>query len=207
MVTPPDITHPVVLLHGLGRSPASMLPLDWYLSREGFTTQRLGYPSTEQTVSEAIAHVGDALPAGPHIIIGHSLGGLIGARLLRAGGAVPHVIQLGSPNLGSAMAERMGPVWPVRALCGPALSDLEPHEDAPPEDPRIAAIAGTGGGIIAGNWLESPHDGAVSQRSAWAGAGHRAEAPVIHTLLPASPTVARLICEFLTTGRFPDHAP
>lgn len=193
---------PIVLLHGLGRTAASMLPLDWRLGRAGFRTVRLAYPSTSQRIDASVAHIRSRLPAGPVAIVGHSLGGLIGARLLREsdGAKVVRVVQLGSPNLGSPLAGRLGPVWPVRQVCGPALKELVPHHNMPPADHRIAAVAGTGGWLIPGTGLERPHDGAVSRRSAWAGAGHRAELPVLHTLLPASPEAARLCIRFLRTG-------
>ncbi len=183
-----------------------MRALAWRLGRAGFRTSCLGYPSTDLRVGEAVGHVRKALARqqGPRHLVGHSLGGLIAATLLRED-ALPigRVVQLGAPNLGSPVAGRLGGQWPVRGMCGPAIEELDVHDTAPEDDPRIAAIAGTFGPPMPGS-PERPHDGAVSRRSAWAGAGHRAQVAVIHTLLPISVAVAKLTQTFLETGTLPE---
>ena len=200
----------VVLIHGLGRSAASMWPLARRLRRAGFAVDRVGYPSTRLTIAGAVEHVRAALAriaAGRRLdLVGHSLGGLIAARLLRdpRGLGIRRVVQLGSPNRGSVMADRLGGLWVVRRVCGPAVEELRAHDLRTPPDQRIAAIAGTGG-----FWrgpLAHPHDGTVAVRSAWSGAAHRAHVPVLHALLPASSRVARLVAAFLRDGRFPERA-
>lgn len=197
----------VVLIHGLGRTPASMLPLALRLRRAGFAVRRIGYPSTRLSVAGAVAHVRrvlERIAGGRRLdLVGHSLGGLIAVRLLREPGdlRIRRVVQLGSPNLGSVMADRLGGLWLVRRACGPAVEDLRARTGRPARDPRVAAIAGTGG-----FWrgpLSGPHDGTVAVRSAWSGAGHRAHVPVLHSLLPASRRVARLVAGFLHDGRLP----
>lgn len=200
----------IVLLHGLGRSPASMLPMALRLRRDGFAVRRPGYPSTKLRVDGAIAFVRDALhalfPARTIDIVGHSLGGLIAAAILRDPGPlkVGRIIQLGSPNLGSPLANRLGHTWPVRQMCGPALKDLGPHTAHPATCPRIAAIAGIAG--LPGINLPGPNDGAVTLQSAHSGAGHTATARVLHTWLPASAHVYALVAAFLRTGNFPVEA-
>lgn len=200
----------VVLLHGLGRTTASMWPLAVRLRRAGFEVARVGYPSTRLDIAGAAAHVRRALlrlaPGRLLDLVGHSLGGLIAVRLMRApeGLTIRRVVQLGSPNRGSAMADRLGGRWPLRRLCGPAVADLRAHDRRDAPCPRIAAVAGTLG------WrtgpLAWPNDGTVTVRSAWTGAGHRAAVPVLHSLLPASARAARLVAAFLRDGRFPEHA-
>ena len=199
----------VVLLHGLGRTPASMWLLGRRLGRAGIKTLRVGYPSTKGGIAASEAHVRAELArlgTGPVDLVGHSLGGLLAVRILRdpQGLEIRKVVQLGTPNLGSPLVDRMGGMWPVRRLCGPAVSELRAHVGHLPRDPRIAAIAGTAG--FPGVPLRRPHDGGVTVRSAWSGAGHRAAIPVLHSALPISPRAAKLTIRFLATGSF-ESAP
>lgn len=192
----------VVLIHGLGRGTGSMVPLSWRLQARGFRTCRIGYASTRHDLAGNLALVRSRLAGlGPVDLVGHSLGGVIAARLLRdpRGLDIRRVVQLGAPNLGSALATRMAGVWPVRHLCGPMIADLNASVVRHRPHPQIAAIAGTGG--FPGIPLTRPHDGAVTVRSAWAGAGHRAAVPVLHTVLPISARAAKRVAEFLETGR------
>ena len=187
-----------------------MWPLAFRLRRAGFAVRRVGYPSTRAGIGGSVAHVRATLAATTERLgadwrldlVGHSLGGLIAVRLLREPGdlIIGRVVQLGSPNLGSVMADRLGGFRLVRRVCGPAVEDLRAHDLRAPVEPRIAAIAGTGG-FWRGPLLR-PHDGTVSVRSAWAGAAHRTHVPVLHALLPAPARVAALVGRFLRDGRF-----
>ena len=98
------------------------------------------------------------------------------------------------------MAERLAGRWPFRRLCGPALVDMRDDPGPLARHADVGAIAGTFG--PPGLPLARPHDGAVSVRSAWAGANQRVTVPVLHTTLPASLKVMRLTARFLETGRF-----
>ncbi len=200
LIAPAD-APPVVLLHGLGRTRISMWLLAWWLDRAGFRTRTIGYPSTRLTMAQSEALLREKLAGmGPVDLIGHSLGGVLSARLLRSpeGLGIRRVVQLGAPNLGSPLATRLSGIWPVRRLCGPVVADLHAHDRMPSRHPDLAAIAGTAGSPKMP--LTKPHDGAVTVRSAWAGAGCRAAVPVLHTLLPHSRGAARLAAEFLSTG-------
>ncbi|MEM9062380.1 MAG: alpha/beta fold hydrolase [Pseudomonadota bacterium] len=199
---------PVVMLHGLGRTSASMKPLAMRLRRHGFDASTLDYPSTRYDLagsldlvrSDLIARLGQTEIA----LVGHSMGGIIARSLCVEdhGLNIRRVIQIGAPNLGSPLADRLGSLWPVRRACGPAVADIRPRAGPIQVDDRIAAIAGVGGfGEYGG--LAGPHDGAVSARSAWAGAARRAHVAQIHTLLPLSLGVAHHTAHFL---RPPDPA-
>ena len=198
-----DASHMVVLIHGLGRTRASMWVLAWRLERAGLRTRTIGYPGTRLRLAEAEALLRGKLSdlEGPLDLVGHSLGGVLAARLLRdpEGLEIRRIVQSGAPNLGSPLATRLSGVWPVRRLCGPVVADLHSHDHTPLRHADIAAIAGTAGAPSMP--LARPHDGAVTVRSAWAGAGHRAAIPVLHTLLPHSSRAAKLTAEFLQTGR------
>ena len=198
--------HPtVVLLHGLGRSPASMWLFARGLRRAGFDTRRIGYPSTRQTMAEAEAFVRARLaelPARPLCLVGHSLGGLIAAEILRdpRGLAVERAVQLGAPNRGSPMVERLGRLWPVRRACGPVIDQLNRQPAPGPRSPRIAAIAGTASWPLVSAGFQRPNDGVVTLRSAWSGAGHRGRVHVLHSFLTLSPRAIAMTIAFLQTG-------
>lgn len=198
----------VVLIHGLGRTSASMWLLAQQISGKGFQVIKLGYKSTSQGIEASIMEVRyrlASLKAGPLILVGHSMGGFIAAHILRdpKGLQIERVLQIGSPNLGSPLADRLGGVWPFRHLCGPALAELPSFATRKPSLPSIGSIGGTMGLPWIG--LPTPHDGAVTLRSAWAGAGHHAAVSNLHTLLPLSPKVSRLAIRFITHGNFGDQ--
>ena len=47
----------VVLLHGLGRTRASMAPLAWALARAGYDVANASYPSTLHTIEDLAARI------------------------------------------------------------------------------------------------------------------------------------------------------
>ena len=126
----------VVLIHGLGRGTGSMRVLAWRLERAGFTCRTIGYPSTKGGITEAEGYIRRALAGGSTChLVGHSLGGLLSARVKRdpRGLDIGRVVQLGAPNLGTPLADRLGGLWPVRRLCGPVPAELNAarHPPAP----------------------------------------------------------------------------
>lgn len=191
----------VVVLHGLALSPALMWPLATRLKRSGWDVHRIGYPSTEHDLSAIVAMIRARLEAlAPLHIVGHSLGGVIGAALLRAedNPAVGRVVQLGSPNLGSPQADRALKIAPARWYYGPVLTDLRPHGQEPEPDRRIGAIVGAVWPNLAGG----QGDGVVRIESAVAGAGDHVIVHHTHTMLPFSAEVARHAHTFLSEGHF-----
>jgi len=204
----------VVLIHGLGRGTASMPSVAWRLGRAGWPVERIGYRSTRMRLAQAIevvrAMLGQLAVGWRGLcLVGHSLGGLISAHILRDPRGLPiqRIVQIGAPNLGSPVADRMSGFGPVRRACGPVLDDLRAHNVGPARLDTIGAIAGTAGLSIHGSGLARPHDGAVTVRSAIAGAGHRAAAPVPHSFLPLSAAVARQTGHFLENGAFAERRP
>ena len=191
----------VVLIHGLVRSPASMLPLAWRLERRGWEVLRIGYASTRRDLAGCIAEVRARIPTGrPLHLVGHSLGGVISAALLRDPGGldIRRVVQLGAPNLGSGAANRAAEYALIREIGGPVLEQLRRHRNTRDPDPRIGAVAGD----VWPRLGSVPNDGVVSVRSAVSGAGDHVTVPVLHSLLPASAEVAERVDEFLAHGRF-----
>lgn len=202
----------IVLIHGLGRTRVSMMPLALRLQRAGFRTVFTRYSSMRMTLREAtdsVARQVERLAArrgGPLSLVGHSLGGIIALRLKRERSDLPihRVVQLGSPNHGSQMAEILKDSALATWFFGPVLAELsEDLTNAATRDPDVAAIAGVGApsGIVRVFGVTEPSDGLVTEGSAWGNeASVRLSAPTIHTGLPLSRSVADATVAFLKTG-------
>ncbi|HUF56840.1 MAG TPA: alpha/beta fold hydrolase [Thermohalobaculum sp.] len=197
----------VALIHGLARSTGSMWLLARRLERAGFATVRIGYPSRRLDFEAAVRRVADEIRrrcAGWRLIhlVGHSLGGLIAARLSERpeglqGLPLGRVVQLGAPGRGAAIARWLSRLGPARAFLGPALGDIAAREGRRHRPrPGVGAVAGR---LPFG--LRPPGDGLVSVRSAWDGAEARAAVRSIHGWLPLSPRTARLVVGYLRDGR------
>ncbi len=203
----------VVLIHGLARTQASMRLMSMRLRRNGFRTAFARYDSRrmrmEEAVSTVAAQVARMPRGGPVHLVGHSLGGVValGVKRDHPGLGVDRVVQLGSPNLGSAAARTLSELRLAREFFGPVLEELgvDPGgEDAP--DPNVMAVAGTS----MPRWLSQRYgirgsnDGLVSVRSAWGKvAGKRLRVESIHGWLPLSAEVAQDVVTFLKTGDVP----
>ena len=121
----------VLLLHGLGRTRLSMaLPSRW-LSRAGFHTINLGYPSRRGDVDGSAAFVAARLPPPeqrpPRLhVLTHSMGGVVFRRLhtIAPIAGLGRVVMLSPPNRGSRLARKLGRFHPYRWILGPAITDL-----------------------------------------------------------------------------------
>jgi pimeloyl-ACP methyl ester carboxylesterase len=204
----------VALLHGLGRSTGSLWLLGRRLMAAGFAVWRVGYPSLRLSVAEAVARVTEALAplagrCATFHLVGHSLGGIIAARIAEAGRiAIGRVVQIGAPNRGAVAGARLLRTLPMGWCLGPAGTELSAELPPRPRRADTGAIAGISRlglpGCLFG--VRGPGDGTVSLRSAWDGAEARAAVFCGHTLLPLSGPAAALTAGFLAEGRFP-HIP
>jgi len=198
--------EPVILLHGLGRSSASMRYMSIRLKRAGFSTLLLDYPSREATLAELTDLLFAQLPgSGKLHFVGHSLGGILAKHLMlrlpieRRG----RIVQLGAPNFGSEIAEQMDFLAPIM---GPVLGELAPNSGIDDQPLEIGAIAGTAAlsalsrltGIVGEN------DGKVSVASAWGNApeGKRVKFKVAHSTMMLNRHVIAATMKFLREGQF-----
>lgn len=202
--------EPVVVLHGLGRSSASMRRLAHRLEAAGFETVMIDYPSRKARIADLVAAILPHVPQNCRVnFVGHSLGGILSKDLMHR---VPpkyrgRIVQLGAPNLGSEIAERaslFGQI--IDPIIGPVLGELHPHDPHDDAGLEIGAIAGTAAleawGVITG--IQGENDGKVSVASAWgnADADHRIKFQVAHSTMMLNEEVIEATIRFLRTGRF-----
>ncbi len=196
----------VIILHGLGRSGASMRKLAAAIEAAGFRSVVLDYPSTSHAIDTLTEVLCAKLPqTGRLHFVGHSLGGILSKRLAKR---MPperrgRVVQIGAPNFGSELAARAGVFAKVM---GPALAELHPHEGEDDSEVEIGAIGGTAAlaaySLITG--IDGENDGKVSLRSAFGHApeGKKLALPVAHSLMMQDKRVIKAVVEFLQNGRF-----
>jgi triacylglycerol lipase len=209
----------VVLLHGLGRGPASMWPLARSLERAGYEVVNIAYPSQRAPISElaelALAPIFDDRKDGRRVhVVTHSLGGILVRRYLKDRGApaaLGRVVMLAPPNAGSEIVDTLGD-WRVYAwINGPAGLDLG---TAPDHAPAALGPLPAGGevGVIAGDrsWnplfsalIPGPDDGKVAvARTHVAGEADHLTLPYSHTWLMNRRETRRQVAAFLRDGRF-----
>ena len=201
----------VFLIHGMGRTPASMWGLAMRLRMAGHWPSTFGYMVTLENL-EAIgerflSHVEDALIADradgePYAVVGHSLGSIV-TRLVSP--QLPEgfrkFIMLAPPNHPPAIARalRGNPIFrAVTRDAGSKLTDADFYDRLPvPEVPSLI-IAGNRGPRV--SWLpfgDEPHDAVVGVDETRLGEIPVIQVPAIHTFLMNRADVFAHIRSFL----------
>jgi pimeloyl-ACP methyl ester carboxylesterase len=207
----------VVLIHGLWMHSVLLRWMARRIARAGYTVHCYAYASVRMSMAENARRLSaycHALDAKPLHLVGHSLGGLLIARLLDA----PHqldigrVVMLGSPFVDSFAARRLGSLSIGRAAMGASVAEwLQGARPASLARYPIGVIAGDRGvglGVVMAPDLPAPHDGTICvAETVVPGASDAIVLPVSHTQMVMSALVVRQVCAFLRHGHFARNAP
>ena len=215
--TPPADAETVVLVHGLGRTPASMSVLSLRLRRAGFRVVNFGYSSTSAEVESlvdsleaAVNSCCEGLADTTHFVT-HSLGGMIVRSYLgdRAPAFAGRVVMLSPPNHGSELIDAFSDSPLLRLLLGPAGARLGTDSggishELGPVDFSLGIITGDRSINPIGSWLiPGPDDGKVGvDKARLDGAADFIVVPATHTFIMNRGDVAEEIVQFLTRGVF-----
>lgn len=208
----------VVLLHGLGRTAASMEEIAAASRDRGYTVANIDYPSRHHeienlanlAVSRGLARCREQGDARPHFVT-HSLGGiLVRHYYARHPDQRPQrVVMLAPPNRGSQVVDELHDMPGFDFWNGPAGDQLGTGpESVPAQLPAVdfptGVIAGTQSiNLILSTFLPDPDDGKVSVANARVkGMTDCIALPVTHPFIMGSEEVIAQTLHFLRHGVF-----
>lgn len=215
------MTAPVLLLHGHGRTGASMALFALALRARGHPVFAPSY-GFRRSLPEILDSLGPRVSAfasrhpAPLGMLTHSLGGLVARALIAAAGPgarrIGRVVMLAPPNQGSELADLLdrlglaapllGPVAPhLGTRCPPALGRLL----GGPADYPLGIIAGSRavGPVPPGLVFDGPNDGKVTVAATHlAGEADHLVLPVSHPQMLVDGRVRAQALHFLAHGRF-----
>jgi len=219
---PPPDGVPVIVVHGLGRTPASMAILTARLERAGLRVVNFGYPSTAEPIEALTARLRDevvrccAREADSVHFVTHSMGGVLVWTYL-SGRPTAHqgrVVMLAPPSQGSEVVDAFSDSPLLRSILGPAGARLGTDTA---NATRHLGAARFSLGIIAGDrslnpigsWIiPGPDDGKVGvDRARIEGAADFMVLPATHTFIMNRSDVAEEVVHFLRHGRFTHADP
>lgn len=201
----------VFLVHGMGRSPASMWLLAWRLRQAGHQPSLFGYAVSFQPFEEIVRQLRDHIRSrlerdgeagAPYAVIGHSLGNLL-TRLASA--ELPpgfsRFVQLAPPNHSPASARLLRDQRIFQALTGDTgdrLVDPEFFGAVPVPDVPTLILAGDAGPRQSFlPFRGEPNDGVLSvEETRLPGIAHLV-LPAIHTFIMNRRDTTRAILAFL----------
>jgi pimeloyl-ACP methyl ester carboxylesterase len=204
----------VVLVHGMGRTPLSMLRLARTLRRAGHGVSVLGYVAAVESFGRILGRIASRLGGsgarGPYAVVGHSMGGLLARAALAqppASLAPPaHLIMLGTPNQPPRLAQRYHRLWTYRRVngeCGQLLARTSFYTHLPPVSVRYTIIAGTGGSTGRRSpFGDEANDGVVAVSETLVSPADRLIiVPVRHTFMMNDSRVRAAVLEVLEAER------
>lgn len=198
-----------------------------YFAEHGYDVINIAYPSTIHSL-EKIAYIvekdiknnleQDSKSKNKNIknikinFVGYSMGGLVARAVLNKYKpiALGRVVQIGSPNKGSEVAEFLQDFWPYQWLTGPAGQQLTltNNKNIQPTLGRIDYELGNIAGQNSWNFLfqglfDGKNDGLVAVYSAIAeGSKDYIILDATHELMPFGEEIKSQVLSFLENGKF-----
>ena len=219
---PPDGAEPVIVVHGLGRTSASMTILVSRLKNAGFRVISFGYPSTSEPMEALVDRLQTevTLCCGAEAetvhFVTHSMGGvLVRSYLDRQPEAHQgRVVMLSPPNQGSEIIDAFADSPLLKRIVGPAGSSLGTDSagissQLGPVRFSLGIVTGDRSINPLGSWLiPGPDDGKVGvDRARVEGARDFMVVSATHTFIMNRRDVAEEVVNFLRDGRFDRGAP
>ena len=214
---PPDGAESVIVVHGLGRTPASMAILVSRLKSAGFRVVSFGYPSTSESMEALVDRLQAEVEAccgeeaeEAHFVT-HSMGGVLVRSYL---GQQPEahggrVVMLSPPSQGSELVDAFAESPLLQSLLGPAGSQLGTDSTGissqlGPVRFALGIVTGDRSLNPLGSWLiPGPDDGKVGvDRARVDGATDFMVVSATHTFIMNRRDVAEEVVNFLWEGRF-----
>jgi triacylglycerol lipase len=211
----------VILLHGLFRTSSSMAKMERALSKKGYLTLNVDYPSTkgtiraltEQVLPEAVSRCVARGCTKIHMVT-HSMGGIM-ARFYLQKETLPQgsrLVMIAPPNQGSEIVDRFKDFFIFKWMNGPAGQELTTSVNSLPN--RLGPVP-LEIGVIAGKrslnpifsaLIPGPDDGKVSvERTRLSEMADFFVANSSHTFIMKNDEVIRQVSLFIENGRF-DHS-
>ncbi|MDO6692919.1 alpha/beta hydrolase [Aliiglaciecola sp. 3_MG-2023] len=198
----------ILFVHGMGRTPISATPMLWRLRRHGHSVDVVGYFTGTETFAEIANRVSlkiqEMAEKGEYVLIGHSLGGL----MLRAAlqnmpkniRSPKHLFLLGSPVSPARLAQKSQHELGFQLVsgdCGQLLASAARLSKIPmPSIPKTAIVGTRSFPLTKKYFLEDENDGVVSvSECAHQDISEVIKVPVVHTFLPSSRKVSRVIVD------------
>lgn len=199
----------VFLIHGMGRTRASMALLAYRLRRAGYRTVNVPYNQTAEPLGEVTDRlrktVGRESGGGVYHFVGHSLGNVIVRNGFKEGypPGLGRIVMLAPPNAPASLARRLRDVPPYRWVTGDSgqrLADPEFYAALPVPAAEFGVLAGDRGQSLT---FGEPNDGVVAvSETRLAGMKDFRVLHRTHTFLMNAPETAGQCLAFLRIGRF-----
>lgn len=211
------VKPPVVLLHGLKRSRYSMRKIEKALSKSGYPTCNINYPTNKLPATELVALIERDIktcvtdPAQPVNFVTHSMGGIMVRALAESNTSIPfgRVVMLAPPNQGSEIVDLHRSSKLFRWVMGDVATQLGTDVNSLPLRLGPArfdtgVIAGDGFSNPMGLWVfDEPSDGTVAVRSTrLEGMSDFIVVPYGHTLIMRKKAVIDEVMHYFDHGRF-----